>query len=211
MKRMFVCKAAMTVALLASAAMASVFDDARVWWKFDDGGADGAVVQKTEIHDARNPSYAVPTQVYGAQGGPLWSRMDVRLPTQRKTVNCTALYLPCETRYATTNQFFQANMLFDGIQVDSKDISVVTRVMFDGQAVVSADCVLLNNGYSWSESISQAFGFIKGSSTRGPGVSMMNVLVETAPAFATTPSGGGNGARVPFGVSGGSGSASMVI
>ena len=168
MKRMFVCKAAIEVVLFASSAMASVFDDARVWWKFDDGGADGAVVQKTEIHDARNPSYAVPTQVYGAQGGPLWSRMDVRLPTQRKTVNCTALYLPCETRYTTTNQFFQANMLFDGIQVDSKDISVVTRVMFDGQAVVSADCVLLNNGYYWSGAISQAFGFIKGSAVTGP-------------------------------------------
>ena len=40
MRIKFVCKAAMTVALFASAAMASVFDDARVWWKFDEGGAD---------------------------------------------------------------------------------------------------------------------------------------------------------------------------
>ena len=152
----------------AAAAFGSVFDDARLWWKFDNGGADGAVVQKSEIHDARNPSAAVPTAVYGAQGGPLWSRMDVRLPTQRKTVNCTALYAPCETRYTTTNQCFQASLEFSNIQVDSKDITVVARVMHDGNAVSSADCVLFNNGYNWTESISQAFGFIKASSTRGP-------------------------------------------
>ena len=79
-------------AVAASATLgASVFDDARLWWKFDNGGADGAVVQKSEIHDVRDVNAAVPTAVYGAQGGPLWSRMDVRLPTQRKTVNSTAL------------------------------------------------------------------------------------------------------------------------
>ena len=152
----------------AAAAFGSVFDDARLWWKFDNGGADGAVVQKGEIHDARDPSYAVPTAVYGAQGGPLWSRMDVRLPTQRKTVNSTALYAPCETRYTTTNQCFQASLEFGNIQVDSKDITVVARVMHDGNAVSAADCVLFNNGYNWTEYISQAFGFIKGSATRGP-------------------------------------------
>ena len=152
----------------AAAAFGSVFDDARLWWKFDNGGADGAVVQKSEIHDARDPSAAVPTAVYGAQGGPLWSRMDVRLPTQRKTVNCTALYAPCETRYTTTNQCFQASLEFGNIQVDSKDITVVARVMHDGNAVSSADCVLFNNGYNWTDYISQAFGFIKASSTRGP-------------------------------------------
>ena len=91
MKRQVLCGAVLAI---AGTAAASVFDDARLWWKFDNGGADGAVVQKSEIHDARDPSAAVPTAVYGAQGGPLWSRMDVRLPTQRKTVNCTALYAP---------------------------------------------------------------------------------------------------------------------
>ncbi|MBR1587893.1 MAG: hypothetical protein IJ658_06170 [Kiritimatiellae bacterium] len=167
MIREFMCSA--TIAIAAFAASASVFDDARVWWRFDNGGADGAVVQKNEIHDARDATAAVPTQLYGAQGGPLWSRMDVRLPTQRRTVGSTALYLPCETRYTTTNQFFQANMLFDGIQVDSKEVSVVTRVMFDGNDVVSADAVLFNNGYNWTDYVSQAFGFKKGSATRGPG------------------------------------------
>ena len=158
----------MAAVAASAASAASVFDDARLWWKFDNGGADGAVVQKSEIHDARNPSAAVPTAVYGAQGGPLWSRMDVRLPTQRKTVNSTALYAPCETRYTTTNQCYQASLEFSNIQVDSKNITVVARIMHDGNAVSSADCVLFNNGYNWSEKISQAFGFIKGSSTRGP-------------------------------------------
>ena len=149
-------------------AAASVFDDARLWWKFDNGGEDGAVVQKSEIHDVRNPSAAVPSAVYGAQGGPLWSRMNVRLPTQRKTVNSTALYAPCETRYTTTNQCYQASLEFSNIQVDSKNITVVARIMHDGNAVSSADCVLFFNGYNWGDRISQAFGFIKGSSTRGP-------------------------------------------
>lgn len=147
---------------------ASVYDDAKLWWKFDNGGADGAVVQASEIHDARDANAAVPAAVYGAQGGPLWSRTKVRLPTQHRTVESTALYLPCETRYTTTNQFFQASMLFNDIQVDSKDITVVARVKFDGNDVVAADCVLLNNGYHWSQYISQAFGFIKESSVRGP-------------------------------------------
>ena len=159
---------AVVLAAVAASAAASVFDDARLWWKFDNGGADGAVVQKSEIHDARNPSAAVPTAMYGAQGGPLWSRMDVRLPTQRKTVNSTALYVPCETRYTTTNQCFQASLEFSNIQVDSKNITVVARIMHDGNAVTAADCVLFNNGYNWTDKVSQAFGFYKGTSTRGP-------------------------------------------
>ena len=160
------------MALLASCACigtvaASVFDDARLWWKFDNGGADGTVVQRSEIHDVRDANAAVPSAVYGAQGGPYWSRMDVRLPTQRKTVNSTALYTPCETRYTTTNQCFQTSLEFSNIQVDSKNITVIARIMHDGNAVSSADCVLFDNGYNWSDRISQAFGFIKGSSTRG--------------------------------------------
>ena len=67
------------------------------------------------------------------------------------------------------SELIQASLEFGNIQVDSKDITVVARVMHDGNAVSSADCVLFNNGYNWSESLSQAFGFIKGSSTRGPG------------------------------------------
>ena len=136
------------MALLASCACvgtaaASVFDDARLWWKFDNGGADGAVVQASEIHDARNPSAAVPTAV---NCGPTWSRMDVRLPTQRKTVNSTALYLKNQLRYTTTNQFYQANLTFSNIQVDRKDITVVARIMFDGNDVGKADCVLFQPG-----------------------------------------------------------------
>ena len=85
MKRQVLCG---VILAIAGTAAASVFDDARLWWKFDNGGADGAVVQASEIHDARNPSAAVPAAV---NCGPTWSRMDVRLPTQRKTVNSTAL------------------------------------------------------------------------------------------------------------------------
>ena len=162
MKRQVLCGAVLAI---AGTAAASVFDDARLWWKFDNGGADGAVVQASEIHDARNPSAAVPTAV---NCGPTWSRMDVRLPTQRKTVNSTALYLKNQLRYTTTNQFYQANLTFSNIQVDSKDITVVARIMFDGNDVGKADCVLFNNGYNWTSMLSQAFGFIKGSSVTGP-------------------------------------------
>ena len=76
--------------------------------------------------------------------------MDVRLPTQRRTVNSTALYLKNQLRYTTTNQFYQANLSFSNIQVDSKDITVVARIMFDGNDVGKADCVLFNNGYNWT-------------------------------------------------------------
>ena len=162
MKRQFLCGAVLAI---AGTAAASVFDDARLWWKFDNGGADGAVVQASEIHDARNPSAAVPTAV---NCGPTWSRMDVRLPTQRRTVNSTALYLKNQLRYTTTNQFYQANLSFSNIQVDSKDITVVARIMFDGNDVGKADSVLFNNGYNWTSKLSQAFGFNKGSSVTGP-------------------------------------------
>ena len=75
-----------------------VFDDAAAWWTFDQGGVDGAVATKAEIHDARNPSQNQPTALYGAQGGPVWSVLDVRLPHQKRTVRGTALRFPCETR-----------------------------------------------------------------------------------------------------------------
>ena len=78
MKKMFVLMAAVTSGV---AVMASVFDDAKAWWRFDQGGADGSVVQASEIHDARNASAAVPTSVWGSQGGPLWSVQNVRLPS----------------------------------------------------------------------------------------------------------------------------------
>ena len=41
MKRQVLCG---VVLAIAGTAAASVFDDARLWWKFDNGGADGAVV-----------------------------------------------------------------------------------------------------------------------------------------------------------------------
>ena len=52
--------------------------------------------------------------------------------------------------------------------MDSKNITVIARVMHDGNAVSAGDCVLFNNGYNWTDKISQAFGFSKGSSTFGP-------------------------------------------
>ena len=48
------------------AALGGVFDDATAWWKFDRGGADGAVATKAEIHDARDSALNQPTGLFGS-------------------------------------------------------------------------------------------------------------------------------------------------
>ena len=149
----------------------SVFDDAKAWWRFDQGGADGSVVQASEIHDARNASAAVPASVWGSRGGPLWSVQNVRLPSQHKSVKSTALYLPCDTR--TENgaaQCYQANALFgSGLQMHGDNVTVVARVRLEGNDVCAADCLLWNNAFNWNEKFGSAFGFIKTSGQRGNG------------------------------------------
>ena len=64
----------------ATAAVGSVMDEAKFWWKFDQGGADGAVVQTGEIHDCRDASVGAASRVSGPSGGPLWTNTTVRLP-----------------------------------------------------------------------------------------------------------------------------------
>ena len=53
----------------ATAAFGSVMDEAKFWWKFDQGGADGAVVQTSEIHDCRDASVGVASRTSGPSGG----------------------------------------------------------------------------------------------------------------------------------------------
>lgn len=161
---------AIAVSLFCVASFGSVFDDAKVWWKFDAGGADGTVVQASEIHDVRNASQGVPTAVYGSQGGPLWAKMNVRLPNQKKTVNSTALYLPCDLRTNNgTAQYFQANAIFSGTQMHGDNVTVVARIRLEGNEIGAADAILWNNAFNYSSKFGSAFGFIKTSGTRGPG------------------------------------------
>ena len=61
-----------TIGILAVAASAtlsaSVLDEAKLWWKFDQGGANGAVVQTGEIHDCRDASVGTVSRVCGPSG-----------------------------------------------------------------------------------------------------------------------------------------------
>ena len=142
-----------------------VFDDAAAWWTFDQGGVDGAVATKAEIHDARNPSQNQPTALYGAQGGPVWSVLDVRLPHQKRTVRGTALRFPCETRMnGTTPQCWYSSLAFDGLQHHGSELTVVARVRLEGNSVSAADAILWNNAFSWGANAGSALGFIKGAS-----------------------------------------------
>ena len=142
-----------------------VFDDAAAWWTFDQGGADGAVATKAEIHDARDPSQNQPTALYGAQGGPVWSVLDVRLPHQKRTVRGTALRFPCETRMnGTTPQCWYSSLAFDGLQHHGSELTVVARVRLGGEGICAADAILWNNAYSWGGKSGSALGFIRAAS-----------------------------------------------
>ena len=161
---------AIAASLFCAASFGSVFDDAKMWWKFDNGGANGAVVQASEIHDARNASQGVSTAVYGSQGGPLWAKLNVRLPNQKKTVNSTALYLPCDLRNNNgTAQYYSANALFSGTQMHGDNVTVVARIRLESNEISSSDLILWNNAFHWNNKFGSAFGFIKTKGTRGPG------------------------------------------
>ncbi len=80
------------LAVAASATLsASVLDEAKFWWKFDQGGADGAVVQTSEIHDCRDASVGVASRTSGPSGGPIWTNTTVRLPYRGQVVQSSAL------------------------------------------------------------------------------------------------------------------------
>lgn len=159
-----------TVAVAGAADDQSVFSDAKAWWKFDQGGNDGALATASEIHDVRNASQNQPTALYGSQGGPLWSVMDVRLPYQRRTVRSTALHFPCDTRMnGATPQAWYTSLAFSGLQTHGSELTVVARVRFEGNGIQAADAILWNNAFGWSDNAGSAVGFIKcNSGTSGP-------------------------------------------
>ena len=140
----------------------SVFDDAKAWWKFDRGGNDGVLATKSEIHDVRDASRNQPTTLYGSQGGPLWSVMDVRLPYQRRTVRSTALHFPCDARMnGTTPQARYTSLAFSDLQTHGSELTVVARVRFEGRGVQAADTMLWNNAFMWGNNAGSIVGFIK--------------------------------------------------
>ena len=150
-----------STAAKAEASSPSVFDDAKAWWKFDQGGADGTVATTSEIHDARDPSRNKPTALYGSQGGPLWSVMDVRLPYQRRTVRSTALHFPCAKQKTTTDQCWYTSLAFSGLQYHGNGLTVVARVRLEGNGIVESDTILWNNAFYWNNNYGSAVGFRK--------------------------------------------------
>ena len=151
-------------ALHASTAPRSVFDDAEMWWKFDSGGENGSVATLDQIHDARDATNAVPTAVptalYGPQGGPTWTNVTVRLPNKGVMTSGTALFMPCERRVnGSKTQAYGSGANFGKVPVHSNDVTFVARVCLSGQEVSAKEQQLYNNAFAWGDSVGHMFGF----------------------------------------------------
>ncbi|MBR0506488.1 MAG: glucuronate isomerase, partial [Kiritimatiellae bacterium] len=104
MKRQVLCG---VVLAIAGTAAASVFDDARLWWKFDrDINGDGNV-QTNEVRDVRHwggtnanayaRAHVVPNAMGDPFGGPQWQNASVYLPARGVTVQSPCMDFPIVT------------------------------------------------------------------------------------------------------------------
>ena len=145
---------------------ASVFNDAKVWWKFDNGGADGAVAQKAEIKDARaGVSTGVPTAIRGQDGGPTWTNLTVTLPNQRKTVDCTALDFNVATNWNSSGlaQCWADGLTFSNVAALTDSVTFFARIRPHARkGTVVSDYCLVNNVFTWGGSKEAAFGHFVG-------------------------------------------------
>ena len=137
-------------AVAASATLsASVLDEAKFWWKFGQGGADGAVVQTSEIHDCRDASVGEATRVCGPSGGPIWTNMTVRLPYQQKDVECTALNIQVVPNAAGT-QIRPSMVDIRNGHVHSDTVTFFARICAGEQLYTgTVDRFLYNNAFRW--------------------------------------------------------------
>ena len=159
--------AAVAVSLLCAASSGAVFDDAKVWWKFDSGGADGAVATTAQIKDARDGvTIGVPTAMRGADGGPNWTNTTVTLSNRRKTVNCTALDLHVATRNNNgTDQNWPDGMEFNNVAATTDSVTFFARICpgipLRGLSTTAYYC-LYNNIFTWGSAADNAFGHFFG-------------------------------------------------
>ena len=155
-------------AVAASATLsASVLDEAKFWWKFDQGGANGAVVQTSEIHDCRDASVGAATRVCGPSGGPIWTNMTVRLPYQQKDVECTALNIQVVPNAAGT-QIRPSMVDITNGHVHSDTVTFFARICAGEQLYTgTVDRFLYNNAFRWGSTKGDSYGNLFGIRTNG--------------------------------------------
>lgn len=116
------------LSLAATPARAAVFDDATVWWKFDHGRTNGTIAVQADIHDVRDTSKAVPKVVGGADGGPAWTNLSVRLCNARASVQSSALDFDSMGTEADGGIWADALSFGDVAITNNGDISFFARI-----------------------------------------------------------------------------------
>ena len=142
---------------VATAAVGSVMDEAKFWWKFDQGGADGAVVQTSEIHDCRDASVGAASQTSGPSGGPIWTNTTVRLPYRGQVVQSSALNIQVITN--TSSQIRPSMVDFGNGYVNSDTLTFFARIcpgdtLNDGVNYVGTDeRFIFNDNFVWGSAL----------------------------------------------------------
>ena len=154
----------------ATAAFGSVMDEAKFWWKFDQGGADGAVVQTSEIHDCRDASVGVASRTSGPSGGPIWTNTTVRLPYRGQVVQSSALNIQVITN--TSSQIRPSMVDFGNGYVNSDTLTFFARIcpgdtLNDGVNYVGTDeRFIFNDNFVWGSAKSNSYGYLLGLARR---------------------------------------------
>ena len=149
-----------------AAAFGSVLDEAKFWWKFDQGGADGAVVQTSEIHDCRDASVGVASQTSGPSGGPIWTNTTVRLPYSGKEVQSSALNIQVITN--TSSQIRPSMANIGNGHVNSDTLTFFARIcpgdtLNDGVNYVGTDeRFIYNDNFVWGSTKTNSYGYLLG-------------------------------------------------
>ena len=154
----------------ATAAVGSVLDEAKLWWKFDQGGASGAVVQTGEIHDCRDASVGTVSRVCGPSGGPLWTNVTVRLPYCGQEVQSSALNVQVITN--ASKQIRPSMVDFNDGYVNSDTVTFFARIrpgdpLNDGVNYVGTDeRFIYNNNFYWASTKPSSYGQLLGLARR---------------------------------------------
>ena len=154
----------------ATAAVGSVLDEAKLWWKFDQGGANGAVVQTSEIHDVRDASVGTVSRLCGPSGGPLWTNMTVRLPYYGREVQSSALNIQVITN--ASKQIRPSMVDFSAGYVNSDTVTFFARIcpgdpLNDGVNYVGTDeRFIFNNNFNWASTKPGSYGQLLGLARR---------------------------------------------
>ena len=153
----------------ATAAVGSIMDEANFWWKFDNGGANGAVAQPSEIHDCRDASVGAASRVCGPSGGPIWTNMTVQLPYRGLEVQSSALNIQVITN---ASKQIRPSMVDISGCVNSDVATFFARIcpgetLNDGVNYVGTDeRFIFNDNFYWGNSKANSYGYLFGLSRR---------------------------------------------